>query len=322
VNVQKGDDTVRKAPTATTSDAQASPPGVEGSATRGIANLASPSVEFASDFPARCDALVSRLVHRRAGREGAGRSSLLGPGEDFAGHRPYRPGEDLRRLDWDLLARLDKPFVRVERREAGERWTIWLDRSASMGVGVPGKLQTSAECAAALARVGLALGARVRVVISRGGDAAPRSMELRRMAEWGQLLAFLSETRAEGTGGLADLWVNHRPEGDRLFGIGDYMDGATQGWFVHSRQGRRIASLQVLAPDELAPRIGETCLIDAEDGQRLELVIDAALLTAYERRLEQRLEDLQSMAMRHRAQHVMGSSAKPFEEFVRSLLGD
>ena len=278
------------------------------------------AVRFADDFPARCDALVARLVHRRAGREGTGRSSLLGPGEDFAGHRPYRPGEDLRRLDWDLLARLDQPFVRIERRDAGERWTIWVDRSASMSVGQGTKLQRAAECAAALARVGLALGARVRVVLSPGADAAPRAHDVQRQADWGALLAFLQGARAEGDAGLARLWTTERPLGDRLFGVGDFFDGDSHGWFVHQRGGRRIAGVQILAPTEFVPGLGSVALVDPEGGERLELEIGDALLTAYERRLEDYLESWRSAAARHGARHVVNSAARPFEEHITLLL--
>jgi len=279
-------------------------------------------VIFADGFSERCAALVTRLVHRRAGREGVGRSSLLGPGEDFAGHRPYRQGEDLRKLDWDLLARLDKPFVRVERREAGERWAIWLDRSASMGIGPPGKLQRAAECAAGLARVGMALGARVRIVLSSGSDGGPRGFELRRATDWGGLLAFLQAARADGPGGLAALCESERPGSDRLFGIGDFFDAEPRKWFVHQARGRRLGGVQILAPTEFAPPLGATRWLDLEGAGELEVVVDDALLTAYERRLEARIEGWSSAAARHGARHVVGSSARPFEELLQPMLGD
>jgi uncharacterized protein (DUF58 family) len=279
-------------------------------------------VVFADGFSERCALLVARFARRQAGREGVGRSNLLGPGEDFAGHRPYREGEDLRRLDWDLLARLDKPFVRVERREAGERWAIWLDRSASMGIGPPGKLQRAAECAAGLARVGLALGARVRVVLSRGADSGQRSYDLRHAADWGGLLAFLQAARAAGDGGLIALSEVERAGSDRLFGIGDFFDGDPSRWFVHRARGRRLAGVQILAPQEFSPTLGATRWIDPEDGRHVEVVVDDALLTAYERRLEERIAAWHTTALRHGSLHTVGSSASPFEDLLQPLLGD
>src|SRR5262249_34167570 len=103
--------------------------------------LPSPGGRFAPDLLARVGRLGARLASLRERREGAGRARLFGAGEEFVGHRPYQTGEDLRALDWNLLARLGRPFVRVAAREASEHWAVCLDTSASMGVGVPGKLQ-------------------------------------------------------------------------------------------------------------------------------------------------------------------------------------
>lgn len=280
------------------------------------------TVKFDADFARRCDAFVARLAHRRAGREAAGRASLLGPGEEFAGHRPYRHGEDLRRLDWDLYARLDKPFVRVERREAGERWTIWMDRSASMAVGPPGKLQRAAECGAALARVGLAAGARVKLVWSPGADAAPRSIALRRPGDWGGALAWMQGTQARGAAGLAALWSRERSDGDRLFGIGDFLDGESSGWFVHRRRGQRLAGVQWLAPEEFAPRVGRAVMVDPESGDQLPIDVDAAIVTRYERMLGEALDRWRATAARHGARHLVSSTAREFEDVLAPLLED
>src|SRR6185503_20613138 len=123
--------------------------------------LPSPGVRFAPDFLARLGRLVARLASQRERREGEGRARLFGVGSEFVGYRPYRSGEDLRALDWNLLARLGRPYVRVAAREASEAWAVLLDTSASMGVGRPGKLQLGAELALALAALGVARRARV-----------------------------------------------------------------------------------------------------------------------------------------------------------------
>ena len=279
-------------------------------------------MRFGPDFAQRCEVFAARLARRRVGREAAGRASVLGPGEEFAGHRPYRAGEDLRRLDWDLYARLDKPFVRVERREAGERWTVWIDRSASMGVGPPTKLQRAAECAAALARVGLGAGARVRLVLSPGADATPSSIVLRRAADWGAALARLQGVRAVGGAGLAALWSRERADCDRLFGVGDFLDGDARGWFVHQGRGRRLAGLQWLAPEEFAPRVGRAVLIDPETGDELPIDVDASLVTRYERRLGEELDHWRAGAARHGARHHVASTAREFEDALAPLLED
>src|SRR3954465_1552770 len=62
-------------------------------------------------------------------------SPLRGTGFDFDEHRPYRPGDDVRRIDWNVTARLNAPFCR--RPDAGRELTVTiaLDLSPSMTIG-------------------------------------------------------------------------------------------------------------------------------------------------------------------------------------------
>ena len=76
------------------------------------ASLPCPLVHFEEDYLRRVDALHARLAAVRQRREGGGRASIVGPGEDFVGYRPYSPGEDLRRL---VAAQVDLPGALVEK---------------------------------------------------------------------------------------------------------------------------------------------------------------------------------------------------------------
>lgn len=102
-----------------------------------------------------------RVLRRLEGQvQGGHRTAHRGTGVDFAGLRPYAPGDDARHIDWNVTARHGEPQVRVflEDREL----TVWLvlDRSASMGgaenpaarAGRP-KADVLAELALALARL-------------------------------------------------------------------------------------------------------------------------------------------------------------------------
>jgi len=68
-------------------------------------------------------------------RVGAYRSPLRGPGFDFDEHQPYRPGDDVRRIDWNVTARLNAPFVRHTHAERELNMMIALDVSRSMELG-------------------------------------------------------------------------------------------------------------------------------------------------------------------------------------------
>ena len=63
---------------------------------------------------------------------GLHRAPHLGVSMEFAEHRPYVPGDDIRHLDWKLLARTDRHYVRQYEAETNANFTILLDVSASM----------------------------------------------------------------------------------------------------------------------------------------------------------------------------------------------
>lgn len=98
---------------------------------------------------------------------GLHRSPYLGLSLDFAEHRAYMPGDDIRRVDWRLYARTDRYFVKEFEADTNANFVILLDGSRSMsyeGTGVP-KFDYARYLAACLAyfvaeqrdRVGLAV---------------------------------------------------------------------------------------------------------------------------------------------------------------------
>jgi uncharacterized protein (DUF58 family) len=68
-------------------------------------------------------------------RVGAYQSPLRGPGFDFDEHQPYRPGDDVRRIDWNVTARMDAPFVRHTHAEREMNVMVAMDVSRSMMLG-------------------------------------------------------------------------------------------------------------------------------------------------------------------------------------------
>src|SRR3569832_916845 len=70
---------------------------------------------------------------------GQHRSVHRGLSVEFAGHRPYQPGDDLRRLDWIVYARSDRWDVRLYEEETRLRATVVLDASGSMAFGAKGE---------------------------------------------------------------------------------------------------------------------------------------------------------------------------------------
>ena len=281
--------------------------------------LPCPEVSVDADLLQRARSFAARLEVGGELREEGGRGAHLLGGEEFVGHRPYRAGEDLRRLDWSLLARLGQAFVKVTRREAGEEWAVLLDTSASMGVGPPGKLQRAAEVAGALAVLGAARGARVRIISSGGAE-----LFLTGGRAGAELLAFLNGLRAEeprGMRGLVERAGRFRGA-SRVFLVGDLLDLEPREALGLVRRGRSLAAVGLLAPLEFDPgQLGRVEWWDPEEEQRLVLNVATESLEEYERCLNTHVDGWRDAAARHRAAFGCFDTRTPFEEVLRGILG-
>src|ERR1700752_619557 len=98
--------------------------------------------------------LVSRKIFRGL-MKGERRSKRKGQSVEFADYRNYVKGDDLRHLDWNLYARLDRLFIRLFMEEEDLHFYVLIDNSLSMDFGTPTKLHFAKQIAAALGFIGL-----------------------------------------------------------------------------------------------------------------------------------------------------------------------
>ena len=149
---------------------------------------------------ARLDGLdvLSRKVF--AGKlQGERRSKRRGRSVEFDDYREYVPGDDLRHIDWNVFARLDRFFIKVFQEEEDLSLHLVIDASASMLAGAPAKLLCAARIAMALGYIGLVKNNRVMASLISSSDsrpdAPPRTLRqiapLRGRASTQRLAAFL-----------------------------------------------------------------------------------------------------------------------------------
>src|SRR6476619_2250781 len=106
--------------------------------------------------------LVSRKVFR--GRmKGERKSKRKGQSVEFADFRQYVPGDDLRFIDWNLFARLERLYLKLFLEEEDLHFYALIDTSSSMEFGEPTKLQYAKQLAAALGFIGLCRADRVKI---------------------------------------------------------------------------------------------------------------------------------------------------------------
>ncbi len=278
---------------------------------------------FDEAFLRRLEQLELASRRMTAGRmKGERRSVRRGQSVEFADYRNYAAGDDLRQLDWNAYARLEKLFVKLFVEEEDVTVHILVDASRSMDFGVPNKLDAARRAAAALGYLGLASMDRVSVAFLGDGEATGmRPMRGKRRAL--ELFRFLAEPRSERLTGLASA---ARSYASRLRGTGplilisDLMD---PGYLEALRDlaGTRcqLSVLHLLAPDELEPEVApDARLVDNETGHAVEVSGDDDLVDRYRARLAEWQAEISSFVSRRGGAYV----AVPTDLDLADLLFD
>jgi uncharacterized protein (DUF58 family) len=249
----------------------------------------------------------------RGGLKGGRRSVKRGQSVEFADYRDYTMGDDLRQLDWNVYARLERLFVKLFIEEEDVTVTLLVDASASMATGSPSKLLFAKRAAAALGYIGLASEDRV-TVSALAGRMARRRAAMRGSGRVFRLLADLSAI--EPADGPTDLVAAARHAAAQLHGKGvvilfsDLLDpGADRIIRELAATGSELIVLHVLSPDELDPALeGDLRLVDVETGDGVDVTVDLATLDAYKARLAAWKQAFADVAARRRASYVDLSS--------------
>jgi uncharacterized protein (DUF58 family) len=192
----------------------------------------------------------------RAGEPGAHRSNRLGRSPEFTEYRAYRPGDDLRRLDWKLYGRTDRLFLRIADDHAALQTSIVLDASASMRFPEEGqgKWQLASAIAIGLSAVAINDGDAVGIVAT---DAAnDRAIPPRRRRDiLHDAAALLHSITPEGTPDLAAS-IRRLESPPRLVVVSDFLGDAERALpelAVAAAAGSEVVVVHIVADAELNP---------------------------------------------------------------------
>lgn len=231
----------------------------------------------------RLEALQVGTRRRLAGRlSGNHRSVRHGSSLDFADYRQYHPGDDYRRIDYHLLARLDVVLLKLFEAEDDLSVRLLVDTSGSMAGG--GKLRQAARIAAALGFVALV---RRDPVIVHAFPAAGASPRFNGRAAAPALFAHLAALTAGGetnvAAAAAHLLARRGPPGLTAL-VSDLL---TPEWETALQRlparGGDVVVVHVLATEDLRPSAtGDVELVDAEGGRRVAVSLGADVVAAYE----------------------------------------
>jgi uncharacterized protein (DUF58 family) len=255
----------------------------------------------------------------RGERHGEKRNRRQGIGLLFAGHRGYVSGDDLRYLDWDLLARLDRPYMKRFEQETDLTVNLLIDASRSMSFGTPAKFTVASRLAAVLAYVALTSLDRVGVGLLDGSGVRLHGPGRGRGAFY-PILRFLEQGRPVGSGPVEKGLRIHAAAGTPGLTVlfSDFLDPSLPAALAgHAHRRHELALIQVLCREEIDPPYdGDLRLLDSESGAPMEVTVGPRERNAYLRRLESHRESLRRFAVKHGAASMSIPSDLPLEQAV------
>jgi uncharacterized protein (DUF58 family) len=267
--------------------------------------------------------LVSRKIF--TGRmKGERRSKRQGQSVEFADFRNYSPGDDLRFIDWNLYARLDKLFLKLFLEEEDLHFYVLIDTSASMDFGTPSKLQYAKQLAAALCFVGLVRADRVKVE-TLSPSVLPSPVLRGRKSTW-RLFDYLDQIEPSGetslAAGIKSFCLRNSGKGIVVL-ISDLMD--KQGYEPALRyllaQQMDAYVIHTLSAEEMDPAVkGDLRLVDVEDGDVAEITVSLPLLKRYRQTLSAFVEGARQYCTQRGMNYVLASNQVPVDQLVSKYL--
>lgn len=256
---------------------------------------------------------------------GRHRSAFHGSSIDFAEHRPYQPGDELRTIDWRAFARTDRLLIRRFHDDRQLPLALIVDTSASMGYGAPDKLATTQLAAAVLGLLAIDQGDAVRLL---GSVVGTWSGDLGGAAGAARLAESLEATTARGTGDLAQVL---RATGDQLTRrslvvlISDLL--CDVGPLVQpaadlAARGHELAVIQVLdrTEVELPAGWGRVTMLDPEGAEQPFSCDTGEARDAFAQAMAAHIAQCRAVFTGVRADHVLFISDEPAAQVLGSWL--
>jgi uncharacterized protein (DUF58 family) len=281
--------------------------------------------------------------------KGERRSKKRGESVEFADHRQYVMGDDMRHIDWNIFGRLDKLFLKLFLEEEDLSLHVVIDASESSECGDPSKFAFMQKAAMALGYVGLINlnrvaatamggatqsftaepvegGAEGEAAVAPMGDVSSAIRDLRGRRRVHELARWLCSLRPVGSFNFAEaaqrIALARRGKGIMVV-MSDFFfkDGFETGLKLLVGRGYDVYCIQVLSPQEIDPPLtGDLRLKDVEDGDTAEVTISAPLLKRYKANLAAYCDSLREFCTRRDMTMLTVKSDTPVDVLMLDYL--
>jgi uncharacterized protein (DUF58 family) len=258
---------------------------------------------------------AGRRTSRSRGEHLSGKG---GTSTEFCDYRDYAPGDDTRFVDWNIFARLHRPYLKQFHKEEERHVVLLIDASASMKF--EGKLALAKPLAAAFGVMGLLNNERVSAYASHQvNDAPDRLPPCRGRASLRMLFQFIESVEGRGDApldrALELLLRHHRGRGVCVI-VSDFLTfgDLKRGFNLLYAAGLEPLGIQILSPHELDPEVtGDLRLVDSETRETLDISSSADLLGLYQEYRRGLENDLALLCRRRSGRFLPVNSTTPVE---------
>ncbi len=262
--------------------------------------------------------------------QGLHRSPHQGASIEFAEHKEYSAGDEIKHVDWKVYGRLDKYYVKKFEHETNLQAFMVIDGSASMSYGAEGAL-TKFEYAAVVATTlaYLLLKQQDAVGLLKFDEEVAEVLPPRsRMTHLAALAEVLERARVRGgtdLGRALSLLVEQQKKRGMVFVFSDFFGEAERAFAMLRNlvgRGHDAVLLQVLDGDELEFPFKEMTLFEGLETDQKLLVEPQIVRREYLARMKQHQEETRQRALAAQAGYMLVDTRTPPGEVVLKLIRD
>ena len=277
---------------------------------------------FNQEYINKLNAINLRLQSKmRGGYSGNRRSKAKGSSTEFSDFKDYTRGDDIRRIDWNSYARLNKLFIKLYEEEKQANINIFLDISKSMDFGRPNKFIYSKVMAASLVYIAMNAADRANI-FTINNSLSLQLKSLSSKAAFAKTLDYLDSLEAEGETSFSDSF---KSLGQMNLGrvlnviLSDFFDRESyeQAFKIIRAKADGSFALQILSPQEIEPSYtGGVRFVDNESGAGLDLDMDELVIEHYKQELSDYNKKLSLTARENGIEHIIVNTDTPYMEWL------
>ncbi len=250
------------------------------------------------------------------GQSGQRKSKGHGSSVEFSDFREYFPGDDVRKVDWNIYGKFEKLFIKLFEEEREVLFNIIIDNSKSMDFGSPSKLECSKKLGAILSYIILNNDDRL-IIHYLDNMGMKTTSSFKGKQSFFEIVKILDAIEVSD-GDLSKNILNRDFKRGIVMYLSDFYDQtALKSIKYLNYMGQRPILLQILSHEELNPReMGEVRIVDSEDSSFKNIKLNSRLIEAYKEKMNDFIETYKLSANSSGGYHLLVASDLSIDEIL------